>query len=41
LNSGLNDLCFLMTRSFLPLGAEDPVYYSNILVQSEGCTSKK
>jgi len=40
LNSGLNDLCFLMTRSFLPLrGAGDPVCYSNTSVQSVGCSA--
>ena len=40
LNSGLNDLCFLMTRPFLPLPrAGDPVCYSNISVQSMGCSA--
>ena len=32
LNSVLNFLCFFMTRSFPPLGAKDPVRYSNISV---------
>jgi hypothetical protein len=42
LNSGLNDLCFLMTRPFLPPpGAGDPVCYSNTSVQSMGCSANK
>ena len=41
LNSRLNDLCFLMTRPFLPLpGAGDPVCYSNTSVQSMGCSAE-
>jgi hypothetical protein len=37
LNSGLNDLCFLMTRPFLPFpGPGDPVCHSNTSVQSMG-----
>ncbi len=40
MNSGLNDLCFLMTRPFMLIpGLGDPVCYSDTYVQSMACSA--